>query len=70
MQVFSVQLHATGSVREARQLIDQVRAQGFALVAVLRPVAKLTFCLTGLLAQRETESGTPNVPRESALTLL
>jgi FkbM family methyltransferase len=41
-RVFSTQLHHTGSVREARQLIAHVCAQGFRLVANL-PAVKLTF---------------------------
>lgn len=40
--IFCVQLHHSGSVAQARTLIDAVRAQGFALVG-RRPVVKLTF---------------------------
>ena len=42
VRTFSVQLHHTGSVRGALQLIEHVQRQGFRLAAQ-RPVVKLTF---------------------------
>ena len=42
VRVFSIQLHHTGSVRDALGLIDGLRRQGFRLVAQ-RPTVKLTF---------------------------
>jgi FkbM family methyltransferase len=42
VRVFSIQLHHTGTVREAMRLIDELRRQGFRLVAQ-RPAVKLTF---------------------------
>lgn len=42
VRVFALQLHHTGSVRQATRLIEQVRRQGFRLVAERR-VAKLAF---------------------------
>jgi FkbM family methyltransferase len=40
--VFAIQLHHTGTVRDARGLIEGLRSQGFRLVAQ-RPAVKLTF---------------------------
>jgi hypothetical protein len=40
--IFSIQLHHTGTVRQALNLVAAVRRQGFRLVAQ-RPVVKLTF---------------------------
>jgi hypothetical protein len=42
VRIFATQLHHTGSVGDARKLVDLVRSQGFRLVAE-RPVIKLTF---------------------------
>jgi FkbM family methyltransferase len=42
VRVFAIQLHHTGSVRDAMRLIDGLRRQGFRLVAQ-RPTVKLTF---------------------------
>jgi len=42
VRVFAIQLHHTGTVAQARALIDGLRRQGFSLVAQ-RPVVKLTF---------------------------
>lgn len=42
VQVFATQLHHTATPRQARDLVDGVLAQGFALVGH-RSVAKLTF---------------------------
>ena len=42
VRIFATQLHHTGHVRDALELIDGLRAQGFRLVAE-RPVVKLTF---------------------------
>lgn len=42
VRVFSTQLHHTGSVGQARALIDGLRQQGYVPVAC-RPVVKLTF---------------------------
>jgi hypothetical protein len=42
VSVFAIQLHHTGTVAQAHELIDRVKAQGFRLVAE-RPVVKLTF---------------------------
>ena len=41
--VFAFQLHHTGTPRQAREVIELVRAQGYKLVAQ-RPVVKLGFC--------------------------
>lgn len=49
VHLFSVQLHHNGRVREARRLIDGVRAKGYELVAC-RPAVKLTFARRDLLA--------------------
>jgi FkbM family methyltransferase len=43
--VFAVQLHHTGTIREALRLVDGLGKQGFRLVAQ-RPVVKLTFART------------------------
>lgn len=48
VQVFSMQVHATGSVRDARRLIDGLRDAGYLLVAC-RPAVKLTFARAELL---------------------
>jgi hypothetical protein len=48
IKVFAVQLHHTGSVREARRLIAGLRAQGYELVGC-RPAVKLTFALSASL---------------------
>jgi FkbM family methyltransferase len=42
VRVFSIQLHHTGTVRDAMRLVDGLQAQGFRLVAQ-RPSVKLTF---------------------------
>lgn len=42
VRVFSIQLHHTGTVAQARSLIDGLRKQGYVPVAC-RPVIKLTF---------------------------
>jgi methyltransferase FkbM-like protein len=42
VRVFAPQLHHTASVRAARSLIEQVRAQGYQPVAI-RPVLKIIF---------------------------
>lgn len=48
VSVFSIQLHHTGSVSDARELVAGVRAQGYTPVAC-RPVIKLTFVRDDLL---------------------
>jgi|GEM_PF-1937686 FkbM family methyltransferase len=48
VKVFAVQLHHTGSVRDARGLIAHLRGQGYEPVAC-RPVVKLTFVRSDLL---------------------
>jgi FkbM family methyltransferase len=42
VRIFCIQLHHTGSVRDARGLVELVRGQGFRLV-VVRPTVRLTF---------------------------
>jgi hypothetical protein len=42
VRVFAIQLHHTGTVAQARRLIDGLSREGFALVAE-RPTVKLTF---------------------------
>jgi len=49
VQIFSVQLHHTGSVADARRLIAGLRAQGYELVGC-RPAVKLTFARADGLA--------------------
>jgi FkbM family methyltransferase len=49
VKVFSVQLHHTGSVRSARELIGQLAASGYEPVAC-RPVVKITFVQRDLLS--------------------
>jgi FkbM family methyltransferase len=48
VKVFSIQLHHTGSVRDARRLIARLREAGYDPVAC-RPVVKLTFVRRDLL---------------------
>jgi FkbM family methyltransferase len=48
VKIFALQLHHTGSVPEARALIELIRRQGYEPVACRAP-AKLTFALRGLL---------------------
>lgn len=48
VKILAVQLHHTGSVREARALIDGMRAAGYRLVGC-RPAVKLTFALADML---------------------
>jgi FkbM family methyltransferase len=48
VKIFSLQVHHTGSVRDARRLIAGLRSQGFELVAC-RPAVKLTFARAELL---------------------
>jgi FkbM family methyltransferase len=42
VRIFCIQLHHTGSVRQARELVAGVRGQGFRLV-VVKPTVRLTF---------------------------
>jgi FkbM family methyltransferase len=49
VKVFATQLHHSGSVREARALVTQLRQDGYELVAC-RPIVKLTFARRDLLA--------------------
>jgi FkbM family methyltransferase len=42
VRIFCTQLHHTGSVRQARELVAGVRGQGFRLV-VVKPAVRLTF---------------------------
>jgi hypothetical protein len=48
VKVFAVQLHHTGSVGEARELIASLASQGYDPVAC-RPAVKLTFAHRDLL---------------------
>jgi FkbM family methyltransferase len=48
VKIFAIQLHHTGSVRDARRLIAGLRAQGYEPVAC-RSSVKLTFALSELL---------------------
>jgi FkbM family methyltransferase len=48
VRIFAVQLHHTGSVRQARGLVDRIRNEGYEPVACSHPV-KLTFVLRDLL---------------------
>ena len=48
VKVFAVQLHHTGSVREARALIDRLREEGYEPVAC-RPAVKIAFADRDLL---------------------
>jgi hypothetical protein len=49
VRVFSVQLHHTGTVAQARRVVRDLAAQGYRLVAI-RPAAKLTFLRADLTA--------------------
>jgi FkbM family methyltransferase len=49
VEVFSVQLHHVGTVRQARRIIRMIRAQGYETVAC-RPAVKLTFARRELVA--------------------
>jgi FkbM family methyltransferase len=51
VKVFATQLHHSGSVRDARELISQLEAAGFELVA-RRPTIKFTFVRRDLLSSR------------------
>jgi FkbM family methyltransferase len=48
VMVFATQLHHTGTVRDARRLIDGLNEQGYVLVGC-RPAVKLTFVASELL---------------------
>jgi hypothetical protein len=48
VKVFAVQLHHSGSVREARALIERLVRQGYAAVAC-QPTVKVTFAREDLL---------------------
>jgi FkbM family methyltransferase len=48
VKVFAIQLHHTGTVREAHELINGLRRQGYEPVAC-RPVVKITFVRRDLL---------------------
>jgi FkbM family methyltransferase len=53
VRVFSVQLHHTGSVRQARRLIEWLRESGYDAVGC-RPAVKLTFVRRDVLEARAT----------------
>jgi len=48
VKIFSVQVHHTGTVADARRLVAGLRRQGFELVGC-RPAVKLTFARAELL---------------------
>ncbi len=47
-KIFATQVHHTGTVADARRLIEGLRKQGYELVGC-RPAVKLTFALAELL---------------------
>jgi len=49
VKVFATQLHHSGSVRQARALVTQLRDDGYELVAC-RPIVKLTFVRRDLIS--------------------
>lgn len=51
VKVFATQLHHTGTVRDGRRLIEQLREKGYEPVAC-RPAVKLTFAERELLERR------------------
>jgi len=65
VRVFSIQLHHTGTVRDALGLIHGLERQGFRLVAQ-RPSVKLTFARPAEGSRADQSSTSSDSPRQNA----